>query len=45
MISAQVFFRKYAPDQEEYYQEDLNKLSTVTKQEHMKGNQLMENFK
>ncbi|XP_060561519.1 LOW QUALITY PROTEIN: transcription initiation factor TFIID subunit 5-like [Ruditapes philippinarum] len=39
------FFVKFSLDQEEYYVEDLNKLSTVTKAEHMKGSQLMENFK
>ena len=42
---AKEFFGKFSVNQEDYYQEDLKKLSTVTKQEHMKGNQLMENFK
>lgn len=44
-LSAKSFFAKFALDQESYYAEDLNKLSTVTKQEHMKGSQIMENFK
>ncbi|KAL4217145.1 Transcription initiation factor TFIID subunit 5 [Mactra antiquata] len=42
---AKIFFNKFSNDQEEYYSEDLKKLSTVTKAEHMKGSQLMENFK
>ncbi|WAR09495.1 TAF5-like protein [Mya arenaria] len=42
---AKKFFLKYSLDQEPYYAEDLNKLSTVTKPEHMKGSQIMENFK
>ncbi|KAK3083461.1 hypothetical protein FSP39_023256 [Pinctada imbricata] len=40
-----IFFQKFSIEQEDYYQDDLNQLSTVTKKEHMKGNQLMENFK
>lgn len=45
MISAKAFFGRFSPDQEWYYQDDLLKLSTVTKAEHMEGNQLLENFK
>ena len=44
-VTAQQFFRQYSGDQEPYYEEDLNKLSTITKQEHMKGSLIMENFK
>lgn len=36
---------RFAPDQEEYYQDDLKKVSFITKKEHMKGSDLMENFK
>lgn len=42
---AVVFFSKFAEEQEYYYQDDLKQLSTVTKREHMRGNQLMDNFK
>ncbi|XP_067687895.1 transcription initiation factor TFIID subunit 5-like [Haliotis asinina] len=42
---AKNFFGKFSLDQEEYYREDLMKLSTVYKKEHMAGNQLMDNFK
>ena len=45
IFSAKEFFQKFSVNQEDYYQDDLTKLATVTKQEHMKGNQLMENFK
>ena len=38
------FIAKFGPRQESYYQEDIKKLSFVTKKEHMKGNELMENF-
>ncbi|ESO82043.1 hypothetical protein LOTGIDRAFT_135304, partial [Lottia gigantea] len=43
--TAKSFMEKFSKDQEEYYQNDISKLATVTKPEHMKGNQLMENFK
>ncbi|XP_006821419.1 transcription initiation factor TFIID subunit 5-like [Saccoglossus kowalevskii] len=39
------FFAKHFGIQEEYHQEDLVKLSTVTKKEHMKSNELMINFR
>ncbi|CAI9728746.1 transcription initiation factor TFIID subunit 5-like [Octopus vulgaris] len=42
---AKEFFDKFFKYQEKYYSEDLMKLSTVSKKEHMKGNTLMENFK
>ena len=45
VFPAKIFFQKFSVDQEDYYQEDLMKLSTVTKRDHMRGNQLMDNFK
>ncbi|XP_074652274.1 transcription initiation factor TFIID subunit 5-like [Tubulanus polymorphus] len=42
---AQEFFERFSKDQEEYYQEDIHKLSTVTKKQHMQGHELMDNFK
>ena len=45
VFAAKEFFQKFSVYQEDYYQEDLAKLATVSKPEHMKGNQLMENFK
>jgi len=42
--AAKEFIAKFGPRQESYYQEDIKKLSFVTKKEHMKGNELMENF-
>ncbi|XP_041374129.1 transcription initiation factor TFIID subunit 5-like [Gigantopelta aegis] len=42
---SQIFFEKFSKDQEEYYHDDLVKLATVCKKEHMKGNEIMENFK
>ncbi|XP_011500143.1 PREDICTED: transcription initiation factor TFIID subunit 5 [Ceratosolen solmsi marchali] len=36
---------KYSPNLEEYYQNDLKKLSHVTKREHMAGNELTDTFK
>ncbi|KAK3575934.1 hypothetical protein CHS0354_006251 [Potamilus streckersoni] len=44
-IHAKEFYEKFCMDQEDYYQEDLRKLSTVTKKEHMQENQLMDNFR
>merc|ERR1712018_1125784 len=35
----------YGPKQEPFYQEDIKKLSYITKREHMKGSELMENFR
>jgi len=43
--AAKGFFGKFENDQEDYYKEDMKQLSTVSKQEHMKGNQLLDNFK
>ena len=45
LLAAVNFFRNFSREQEDYYQDDLNQLSFVTKKEHMKGNQLMESFK
>lgn len=42
---ASKFIERFAIDQEDYYQEDLKKVSFITKKEHMKGSDLMENFK
>lgn len=39
------FMERFSPDQEDYYQDDLKKVSFITKKEHMKGSDLMENFK
>ena len=39
------FIERFSSDQEDYYQEDLKKVSFITKKEHMKGSDLMENFK
>lgn len=36
---------KFGLEQEAYYQEDIDKLGCVTKREHMKGNELMDNFR
>ena len=41
---AKRFVEKFGSIQECYYQEDIKKLSFVTKREHMKGNELMDNF-
>lgn len=38
------FMDKFGPIQECYYQDDIKKLSYVRKREHMKGNELMDNF-
>jgi len=39
------FMERFGPDQEDYFQEDLKKVSFITRKEHMKGSDLMENFK
>ena len=44
-LAAVKFFEKFKIDQDDYRGGDLNQLSTVTKAEHMSGNQMMENFK
>ncbi|XP_014256653.1 transcription initiation factor TFIID subunit 5 [Cimex lectularius] len=36
---------RFGKEQEHYYQEDLYKLSLVTKREHMKGNEITDTFK
>ena len=41
---ARHFIQTYGPRQESYYQEDIKKLSFVTKKDHMKYNELMNNF-
>merc|ERR1712112_793707 len=41
---AKSFIAAFGPRQESYYQEDIKKLSYVTKKDHMKGNELMDNF-
>jgi len=43
-MAAKNFIVLFGPRQESYYQEDIKKLSYVTKKEHMKGNELMDNF-
>jgi transcription initiation factor TFIID subunit 5 len=42
---AKKFFDKFSLEQEEYYQEDIQKLSFVIKKEHMQGHELMDNFR
>ncbi|XP_023011595.1 TATA-box binding protein associated factor 5 [Leptinotarsa decemlineata] len=37
--------KKFGPEQDCYYQEDLKKLAMVTKRDHMNGNELTETFK
>ncbi|XP_013785229.1 transcription initiation factor TFIID subunit 5-like [Limulus polyphemus] len=44
-IQAVGFMAKFGPEQEEYYQDDIQKLASVTKKDHMKRNELMDNFK
>lgn len=39
------FMERFGPEQEEYYQEDVKRLSCLTKKEHMKGNEFMDNFR
>lgn len=39
------FMNRFKPDQEDHYQEDLTKLSYVTKRDLMKGNELTDTFK
>ncbi|GAB6019682.1 hypothetical protein CHUAL_001238 [Chamberlinius hualienensis] len=42
---AKLFMDKFGKEQELYYQNDIDKLACVTKKEHMKGNELMDNFR
>lgn len=39
------FMERFGPEQEEYYQEDVKRLSCLTKKDHMKGNEFMDNFR
>lgn len=39
------FMEKFGPDQEFYYQDDIKRLSHVTKKDHMKGNEITDTFK
>ncbi|CAG5124648.1 unnamed protein product [Candidula unifasciata] len=43
--NAAEFYSKFWQDQEEHHHDDLARLSSVRKKEHMPGNQLLENFK
>ncbi|XP_064646268.1 transcription initiation factor TFIID subunit 5-like [Lineus longissimus] len=42
---AKAFFDKFSLEQEQYYQEDIQKLSCVIKKEHMQGHELMDSFR
>ena len=44
-LKAVKFMDKFGKEQEIYYREDVDKLACVTKKEHMKGNELMDNFR
>lgn len=37
--------QRFSPEQEDYYQDDLKKLSMIIKKEHMESNELSQNFK
>ena len=39
------FMRTYGPKQEDYYQEDIRKFSTITMKDQMKGSEIAETFK
>ena len=41
---AKAFVSKYGPLQESFYENDIKKLSFITKKQHMIGSELMENF-
>ena len=43
--AAKDFIATFGPRQESFYQEDIKKLSYITKREHMRGSELMENFR
>lgn len=43
--SAINFMRKFGPEQEDYYQDDLRRLAHVTKRDQMKDNELTDTFK
>jgi len=42
---AKHMLEKFGPDQEDYFQEDIKKLSHVSKKDHLKGNELTDTFK
>ena len=42
---AKEFITNFGPRQENFYQDDIKKLSYITKREHMGGSELMENFR
>ena len=42
---AVAFMRRFAVYQEDYYMEDVRRLSVVTKKEQMKGNEIIDNFR
>ncbi|KAM4751125.1 transcription initiation factor TFIID subunit 5 isoform 1-T1 [Anableps anableps] len=42
---AKAFFEKFSGDQECYYEEDLRILSSLTKKEHMRGNETLLDFR
>ncbi|XP_062866560.1 transcription initiation factor TFIID subunit 5 isoform X2 [Trichomycterus rosablanca] len=42
---AKAFFEKFSGDQECYYKDDLRVLSSLTKKEHMKGNETLLDFR
>ncbi|XP_067115315.1 transcription initiation factor TFIID subunit 5 [Osmerus mordax] len=44
-MEAKAFFEKFSGDQECYYEEDLRILSSLTKKEHMKGNETLLDFR
>lgn len=37
--------KRFGPEQDSYYQDDLKKLAMVTKKDHMNGNELTDTFK
>ena len=43
--AAKSFIGHFGPRQESFYQDDIKKLSYITKREHMRGSELMENFR
>lgn len=43
--AAKEFITGFGPRQESFYHEDIKKLSYITKREHMRGSELMENFR
>ncbi|XP_068222556.1 transcription initiation factor TFIID subunit 5-like [Palaemon carinicauda] len=42
---SKAFLQKLGPLQEDYYQDDIHKLSLVTNRDHMTGYQIMDNFR